>query len=99
MYVLEDLWKGNITPYERSFCDGSRYADLTHQTTEDENVFCAELSASGKEAFQSYYDKQMEIADIAEQDAFIKGVRIGARFILDVIGEYHSQLPQIGECV
>ena len=34
---------------------------------------------------------------IDEEDAFICGVRIGARFILDILGEYHSQIPQIGE--
>ena len=99
MYVLEDLWKGNIDPSGRAIREGSEYQKISHEAIECMNAFHKELSAEGKKVFDEYYSKEMILADLSEQDAFIKGIRFGAQFILDVIGEYRSQMPQIGECV
>lgn len=79
----------------------SRRAALTRKSTV--KVFACmerfrkELSPEGKKALDEFFNKEMQLADISEQDAFVRGVRIGARFILDVIGEYRSQLPQVNE--
>ena len=95
MYLLEEMWRGNITPSERAVQEGSPYQKISHEATEWMEMFRKELSAEGKKALDEYYRKQMELAGISEQDAFIRGVRIGTRFILDVLGEYNSQLPQV----
>ena len=54
-----------------------------------------ELSAEGQAAFDEYCKKEQQLTDISEQDAFIKGVRIGAQFVLDIYGEYDAQLLHI----
>ena len=95
MFVLERLWKGNVRPCERSFKEGSQYAELMHTSTKLEDAFYDELSVAGKKVYKEHYEMQMRMMDIAEQDAYIQGVRFGARFVLDVIGEYHSPMPQI----
>ena len=95
MFVLERLWKGQIRPSERCFREDSRYAELMHESNRIENVFYEELSAAGKKVYKDHYDLQMQMLDISEQDAFIKGVLFGARFMLDVISEYQSPMPQI----
>ena len=97
MYLLEDLWKGNITPDERAVRKGSPYQELQQASIECIEQFRKELSPEGKKALDEYFDKEAQLADISEQDAFVRGVRIGARFILDVIGGYRSQLPQLNE--
>ena len=97
MYVLEELWNGKVRPSERRFLDGSKYAELMSKGTALENAFYNELSTAGKKVYREHYENQMQLCDISEQDAFVRGVRFGARFMLDVVGEYHSQLPQIDE--
>ena len=42
-------------------------------------------------------DKHVVLSSISEEDTFIRGFRIGAQFILDVVGDYKSQLPQTGD--
>ena len=37
MYVLKDLWEGNITPADRGYRKGSPYAGLVHQANESED--------------------------------------------------------------
>lgn len=95
MLILEQLWQGQIAPFEREIGEGSEFQKLSQKTTELQNLFYKELSPDGKKTFNEYYDIEQELTTISEQDAFIKGVRIGARIILDIMGEYDSPLPQI----
>ena len=97
MYLLAELWKGNVTPDERAVQEGSPYQKIHRESVACMERFRKELSPEGKKALDEFFNKEMELADISEQDAFVRGVRIGARFILDVIGEYRSQLPQVNE--
>ena len=97
MYILDDLWLGNINPCDRVFRNDSRYAQLIRISNEHLDKFRSELTAEGKKAYDDYYLAQMELAHISEHDSFIRGIRTGARFILDIVGEYHSQLPQPNE--
>ena len=97
MYVLEDLWNGKFSPSERRFRNDSRYAELMHLTTDDQDVFWKDLTPEGKKAFNTYYQRQMEMANIAEEDSFVRGVRFGAGLILDVVSDYRSQLPLMTE--
>ena len=99
MLILEDLWDGKVAPSERGFPKGGEYSRLARQGGEYLDAFIKELSPEGKKAFDNYYDTETRLMAISERDCFIKGVRIGAQFILDVLGEYRSPMPQIGECV
>lgn len=97
MFVMDDLWRGRCRPSERRIRKGSRYDELMGLTSKDEKIFRQELTPEGKKAFEAYYQKQMEMANIAEEDSFVCGVRFGIGLILDAIGEYQSQLPQMKE--
>ena len=56
-----------------------------------------DLTPKSVELLDEYLDKRVILNAIMEEDSFIRGVRIGAQFILDVIGDYRSQLPQADE--
>ena len=71
-----------------------RYEAINRESTACMRQLREELSEHGKKAFDRYGSLEEQLAEISEQDAFIKGVRIGVQFILDAIGEYPSQLPQ-----
>ena len=96
MYVLQDLWDGNIAPSERGIRHGSLYAELSHQATEDEIKFRKEMTEKGRSLYEEYCNKQSKLLELSDADAFIQGFRLGARMILDVVGSYDSPLPPIG---
>ena len=96
MYLLRDLWYGNVTPGERLGRRGSEYMKLTEEAIEMMDRLIAELSPEGAKLLEELLDKQIVLHSITEEDTFIRGVRIGAQFILDVVGDYKSQLPQMG---
>ena len=51
------------------------------------------LSADGREIYESLCRKRSDLAGMSELDTFIVGFRMGARVMLEVLGEYDSQLP------
>ena len=93
MYILEELWNGNITPSERVIRTGSQYAQLQKQLVAAEEDFRKELSPEGKAAYDTFCRKQAELSEISECDCFIRGVRVGARLLLDIVADYPSQTP------
>ena len=97
MYLLKDLWYGNVTPGERFGRRGSEYMKLTEEANEMMERLIAELTPEGAKLLEELLDKQIVLHSIAEEDTFVRGVRIGAQFILDVVGDYKSQLPQMGD--
>ena len=99
MLILEDLWDGKVAPSERECPKDKEYSRLAHEGSKYLDEVLKELSHAGKKAFDQYYDTETQLMAISERDCFIKGVRIGAQFVLDVLGEYRSPMPQIGECV
>ena len=97
MHILEDLWYGNVAPSERTIRTGSRYAKLQKQLVAAEDALQKELASEGKKFYEEICRKQTEMAQIAECDSFIRGVRIGARLALDIMQDYPSQLPSVTE--
>ena len=93
MYVLESLWDVS----DRMVRDKSEYQKIAHQGVELSEKITAMLSEEGKRYFEKYHYVRADVSTIEEQDSFIRGVRLGARFILDVLGEYRSQLPLVEE--
>ena len=100
MFVLDELWNDGLDPSERFMQKGSRYSHLTKKMSQEEDKFRGELSAAGKKAYEACCEAQSEMSEIAERDSFIKGFRLGAKLILDVVSPYDSQLPtSVEECV
>ena len=95
MTILENLWYGNISPSERTVQKNSEYAKLSKESLACEDRFIQELSVEGRQAYDEHMRIQMALAGIDECDSFICGFRLGARMILEVLGTYDSQLPQI----
>ena len=97
MFVLRELWRGNITPGERQIRKNSEYATLLQENTELEHTFCETLTAEQKKTYNDIYGGQVRMMSISEEEAFIQGFRIGSRMLLDVIEDYKGQFRMIGE--
>lgn len=92
MYILDELWRGKITPSERRIREGSRYAAVLHDNTQNDRAFCESLTKEQRKAYDEIYNGQMELLGIAEEESFILGYRIGVRLLLDAIGDHKAQL-------
>ena len=87
MYILDALWRGEITPNERYIKPDSNYRCLANQAKEVYDKFQRELSAEGRNLFDEFQRIQNEMHSISEEEVFIEAFRMGARMILDIIGE------------
>ena len=90
MYVLKDLWRGNISPTERSVRPGSDYKKASAEICEQIDRFLESLTPEGKKQLKAISDLRNDMALMGEEDAFIYGFRLGAKMIMDVVGEYRG---------
>ena len=97
MYLLNDLWYGNVNPSERYAQRGSKYRKLSDEVTECEEKLLSQLSPECAESLEEFLEKHVLLTSLAEADTFIQGVRIGAQFVLDVTGDYRSPLSRSDE--
>ena len=95
MFILDELWRGKITPSERRIRENSRYAEVLRDNAGKDQAFSQTLTEEQRKAYDEIYNGQMELLAIAEEEAFILGYRIGVRLILDATGDYKAQLQMM----
>ena len=85
MNILEDLWFGNISPWERPFKKDSAYAELLALVIRHQEDLNGRLNDEEKEIFEKYSECSNEMHDLTVREAFVKGFTIGARIIIAVL--------------
>lgn len=85
MYILKDLWYGNLAPNGRSFSPDGPYKKLLTRLLEQEEQISRELSESGQKLFDEYDKTQGDLLALSEEEVFIIGFRMGAQTMLDVL--------------
>ena len=85
MNILEDLWFGNISPWERPFKKDSAYAELLALVIRHQEELNRRLNDEEKEIFEKFSECSNEMHDLTEREAFVKGFTIGARIIIEVL--------------
>ena len=90
MYILNDLWHGEITPSERYTKPDSNYRCLAARMRKESELFRQELSEEGKAHFDEFEKIMNEMRSIKDEELFIEAFRMGARMILDIVSEYQQ---------
>ena len=85
MNILEDLWFGNISPWERPFKKDCAYSELLTLIVRHYDDLVERLNDEEKEIFEKYADCTTEMRDLTEREAFVKGFTLGARIIIEVL--------------
>ncbi len=85
MYILEDLYYGNLFPHEKVSKLDDEMKELLGLLNRNEEKLIATLSDEQKETFEKYKDCNREISEICERNAFLNGFRLGARIIIEVV--------------
>jgi hypothetical protein len=85
MNILEDLWFGNISPWERPFKRDSAYAELLSLVIRHQEDLLGRLNDEEKEILEKFTECMGEMYGIAEREAFVRGFTLGARIIIEVM--------------
>lgn len=92
MYILHELWRGNLSLSDRDVPKGSRYARALAKATEQETAFCDLLSPEQRKEYNTLCNHQTELLTLSEEDSFIMGFRLGAKLMLDIQGDPKAPL-------
>ena len=85
MYILEDLYTGNVRPGERSFRQNSQYSRALAQAVESGDALIKSLTEEQKKLFEEYVDAQREVNILTDCETFIYAFKLGAKLILDIL--------------
>lgn len=85
MTTLEDLYYGNIHPYERYIKKGTNQERLVKLICQNEEQLDSTLTEKQKETFEKFKDCQNELSGVTEQDAFRDGFILAVRIMVEVM--------------
>ncbi len=91
MNILEALWFGNISPWERPFKKDSAYAELLALVIRHQDDLLSRLNDEEKEIFEKYSECSNEMHDLTEREAFVKGFIIGAQIVIAVMTDTNDK--------
>ena len=97
MYVLEDLWRECYAPEVKQSRRGREYHRLAQGLAERRAELLPLLSVEAQSTLERFERTKDTLSAISEEDTFIEGFRMGARMILDVVGDYKGQFYDAGE--
>lgn len=84
MSVLEDLWYGNIAPWEREIKRSSEYSDVLERIVQIEADLHARLNDEEKEILEKFVNYTNEMCCISEREMFVRGFTLGIKLIIEV---------------
>ena len=91
MFVLNRLWRGDISPSQRAIRKGSRYEKVFSHLCAVGDKMSGEMTQEGRKAFEDFQMIQAELSSIECEEVFIEGFRLGAQMMLDAFGDYQGQ--------
>ena len=84
MTTLENLYYGNIFPADKDLKRGSKYARLLNQSVQHEEKLIPTFSKEQASIFEKYRVCVTEMNSISEKEAFIQGMKLGIKIIVEV---------------
>ena len=84
MGILEELWYGNISPWESDFKRGGTYSKLLGYIVRHEEELQKQMNDE-KEIFEKFTECTNEMYGIVYREAFVRVFTLGARIIIEVM--------------
>lgn len=85
MNTLEDLYYGNVYPYEKCAKLNDEVKELLKLLNRNEEKLKATFSDKQDNIFEKYKDCNSEISEICERQSFITGFKLGAKLVIESI--------------
>ena len=83
MKLLDELWYGNIEPYEQYTTGDKRLKELLPLIARNRSELKETLTDKQKEILEKFEDCTNEMHSVTERDAFSYGFRLGVRLMAD----------------
>lgn len=87
MSVLDELYEGNIYPAEIEHNKNSQYSEIKKIYLEDSKQLQVLLNSQEKEIYEKTLESLFSLNYLSEKENFIRGFRLGAKLMLDVLKE------------
>lgn len=97
MCILKELWRGNIAQVERPVRTESDYKKISLEACKQMDRLLEKMTPEEKKQLEDINDLRIDMSLLAEEDSFIRGFRLGARIIIEVVGEYKGQFTEMEE--
>lgn len=85
MSMLEELYYGNIAPWERGVGQNEEYRKISKQIINMEENLLENLSNDKKKIYEQLAVKKCEQQSITDKESFACGFRIGAQIMLEIL--------------
>ncbi len=85
--ILEDLYFGNITPYEKRMAASSELRRLAKRAADCESQLVERLNEEERQVLNVLINAQQEIDSITVMENFILGFRLGVRLMAECMDE------------
>ena len=85
MTILEDLYYGNICPWERSVKKESREQKAVQLMVTNEERLRATLTDQQKEMLDKFRDSCNKLLAICERESFVSGYVLATRIMVEVM--------------
>ena len=83
--ILEELWYGNIIPWEQFNRNHRETKELMSLLTRNRDRLTEGLTEAQKELLEKYDDCQNELSATTEKNAFVEGFCLGMRLLAAVM--------------
>ncbi len=93
---LEDLYFGNIAPYDKQMAANSKLRRLVKRATDCESQLTERLNEEERELLNTLINAQHEINCITAMENFILGFRLGVRLMAECMDEDDGDLVDGG---
>ncbi len=95
--ILEDLYFGNITPYEKRMAASSELRHLAKRAADCESQLVERLNEEERQLLNTLINAQQEIDSITVMENFILGFRLGVGLMTECMDEDDGALVDGGE--
>ena len=93
--TLEDLYYGNITPYDRQIRSGTSLMKAMEQSQECEEQLTKLLEGKAYSLLLRFINAENEIGSTLALENFILGFRLGTRLTLEALDEDDGSLVEL----
>ena len=83
MKILNELWYGNIAPFEQCSRGDKRFAEMLKLMNQNREELVRSLTDKQKETLEKYEETMNEMYSVSERDAFSYGFRLGVRLMVE----------------
>lgn len=83
MKILDELWYGNISPFEQCTRGDKKLKELLKLVARNREKLDGMLTEKQKETLEKFEECMNEMHSIAERDAFSYGFRLGVQLMAE----------------